>query len=48
MNFLNEHDKKAHLKQDIENYMKLLFRKPVENATSQQLFQAVAYAVKED
>lgn len=47
MNFLNEHDKKAHLKQDIENYMKLLFRKPVENATSQQLFQAVAYAVKD-
>lgn len=47
MNFFNEHDKKAHLKQDIENYMKLLFRKPVENATSQQLFQAVAYAVKD-
>ena len=47
MNFLNEHVTKAHLKQDIENYMKLLFRKPVENATSQQLFQAVAYAVKD-
>ena len=47
MNFMTEHDKKAHLKQDIENYMKLLFRKPVEQATNQQLFQAVAYAVKD-
>ena len=44
---MTEHDKKAHLKQDIENYMKLLFRKPVEQATNQQLFQAVAYAVKD-
>ena len=47
MNFMTEHDKKVHLKQDIENYMKLLFRKPVEQATNQQLFQAVAYAVKD-
>ena len=44
---MTEHDKKAHLKQDIENYMKLLFRKPVNEATNQQLFQAVAYAVKD-
>nr|MBP3597964.1 glycogen/starch/alpha-glucan phosphorylase [Eubacterium sp.] len=35
------------LKNDIENYMKLLFRKPVEKASPQQLFQAVAYAVKD-
>ena len=47
MNFMTEHDKKANLKRDIENYMKLLFRKPVEQATNQQLFQAVAYAVKD-
>ncbi len=47
MKFFNENDKKIHLKQDIENYMKLLFRKPVEQATNQQLFQAVAYAVKD-
>ena len=44
---MTEHDKKTHLKQDIENYMKLLFRKPVNEATNQQLFQAVAYAVKD-
>lgn len=47
MDYLTEHEKKAHLKKDIENYMKLLFRKPVEKATKQQLFQAVAYAVKD-
>ncbi len=47
MNFMTENDKKAHLRKDIENYMKLLFRKPVEQATKQQLFQAVAYAVKD-
>ncbi len=47
MNFLTEHDKKMQLRKDIENYMKMLFRKPVEKATNQQLFQAVAYAVKD-
>ncbi len=46
MNYLTE-NKKLHFKQDIENYMKLLFRKPVDKATNQQLFQAVAYAVKD-
>lgn len=46
MNFLAENSKKAQLKSDIENYMKLLFRKPIEKATDQQIFQAVAYAVK--
>ena len=45
--YLTKAEKKAHLKKDIENYMKLLFRKPVEQATNQQLFQAVAYAVKD-
>lgn len=47
MNFMTENSKKAQLKRDIENYMKLLFRKPIEKATNQQLFQAVAYAVKD-
>ena len=47
MDFITEHDRKMQLKNDIENYMKLLFRKPVEKASPQQLFQAVAYAVKD-
>ena len=47
MNFLAENSRKAQLKSDIENYMKLLFRKPIEKATDQQIFQAVAYAVKD-
>ncbi len=47
MTFLSEKDKKKELRSAIENYMKLLFRKPVEEASSQQLFQAVAYAVKD-
>lgn len=47
MNFFVDNNKKNQLKRDIENYMKLLFRKPVEKATDQQLFQAVAYAVKD-
>lgn len=46
MNYLTE-NKKLQFKQDIENYMKLLFRRPVDKATNQQLFQAVAYAVKD-
>ena len=45
--YLTKAEKKARLKNDIENYMKLLFRKPVEQATNQQLFQAVSYAVKD-
>lgn len=32
---------------DIENYLKNLFRKNVSEATQQQLFQAVAYAIKD-
>ena len=47
MAFLTEKEKKKELKTNIRNYMKMLFRKPVEEASSQQLFQAVAYAVKD-
>ncbi|MCH5264806.1 MAG: glycogen/starch/alpha-glucan phosphorylase [Lachnospiraceae bacterium] len=47
MAFRNETEKKKELKQNIENYMKLLFRKSVDEASSQQLFQAVAFAVKD-
>ena len=35
MNILAESSRKAQLKSDIENYMKLLFRKPIEKATNQ-------------
>ena len=34
-------------KRDVQNNVKTLFRKEVEEATPQQLFQAVSYAVKE-
>ena len=34
-------------KRDVRNNVKTLFRKEVEEATPQQLFQAVSYAVKE-
>ena len=47
MGFQTEKEKKKELKTNIENYMKLLFRKSVEEASSQQLFQAVAFAVKD-
>ena len=47
MAFLTEKEKKKELKTNISNYMKLLFRRSVEEATPQQLFQAVAYAVKD-
>ena len=45
--YLSKAEKKVQLKRDIENYMKLLFRKSVDQATNQQLFQAVAYAIKD-
>ncbi len=45
--FLTGKDKKKELKADIENYMKLLFRKSVSEASPQQMFQAVAFAVKD-
>lgn len=47
MTFVSDKEKKKELKKNIENYMKLLFRKSVEEASSQQLFQAVAYAIKD-
>ena len=39
---------KKELKQRIANNMRMLFRKDVEEASKQQLFQAVAYSLKED
>ena len=47
MVFVTEKEKKKELKNNISNYMKLLFRRSVEEATPQQLFQAVSYAVKD-
>ena len=35
-------------KRDVRNNVKTLFRKEVEEATPQQVFQAVSYAVKDD
>ena len=43
----NPRFEKAVFKRDVRNNVKTLFRKEVEEATSQQLFQAVSYAVKE-
>ena len=39
---------KEQLKESIEEYLKLLFRRDIEEASSQQVFQALAYAVKDD
>ena len=39
--------KKEELRESIEDYLKILFRKSVEEASKQQLFQAVSYAVKD-
>lgn len=46
INKLNEVNKED-FKKDIANYMKVLYRKSVQEASSQQLFQAVSYAVKD-
>ena len=43
---LKEIDKNE-FKESVTDYMKVLFRKNVEEGTQQQLFQAVAYAVKD-
>lgn len=43
----NPRFKKEVFKQEVTDNVKTLFRKTVEEATSQQLFQAVSYAVKE-
>ena len=39
--------KKEELRESIEDYLKLLFRKDVKEASKQQIFQAVSYAVKD-
>ena len=38
---------KAGLKKEIEEYLKVLYRKTVDEATDQQIFQALAYAIKD-
>lgn len=38
---------KDDFKSDIENYMRILFRKSMKEANKQQIFQAVAYSVKD-
>ncbi len=38
---------KTQLKKSIEDYVKILYRKKINEATKQQVFQAVAYAVKD-
>ena len=43
----NPRFEKVVFKRDVRNNVKTLFRKEVEEATPQQLFQAVSYAVKE-
>ena len=47
MNLFKDQEVKNELKKDIRNYMKVLFRREVEEANQEQLFQAVAYAVKD-
>ena len=39
---------KKELKQEIENYLKILYRKTIEEADNQQIFQALSYALKDD
>ncbi|MBQ3060822.1 MAG: glycogen/starch/alpha-glucan phosphorylase [Lachnospiraceae bacterium] len=39
---------KEQLKKSIAEYLKLLFRREINEASSQQIFQALAYAVKDD
>lgn len=39
--------KKEEFKLDVENYLKTLFRKNIEEANKQQVFQAVSYAIKD-
>ena len=38
---------KEEFKKEVEDYVKVLFRKKVKEADEQQLFQAVSYAVKD-
>ncbi len=39
---------KEELKQEIANYLKILYRKSISEATNQQIFQALSYALKDD
>ncbi len=39
---------KAKFKKDLESNVRMLFRRKLEEATPQQIFQAVAYSVKDD
>ena len=45
---LTDEEKKEKLIGEIEYYMKMLFRKTVAEATPQQMFQAVSFAMKDD
>ena len=38
---------KETFKKDVKNNVRILYRREIEEATSQQIFQAVSYAVKE-
>ena len=44
---LNEHFSKEEFKKSVQDNAKKLYRKTIEEATPQQVFQAVSYAVKE-
>ena len=39
---------KEELRQEIENYLKILYRKTIDEADNQQVFQALSYALKDD
>ena len=39
--------KKEKFKKEVEDNLKMLFRRTVEDASKQQLFQAVSYAIKD-
>ncbi len=41
-------EEKKGFKEEVAHYMKILYRKKVSEATEQQLFQAVAFALKDD
>jgi len=44
---INPRFEKQAFKKEVKNNVKTLFRKTIEEATPQQLFQAVSYAVKD-
>ncbi len=47
MKKISEFDKEG-FKKEVINYVKVLFRKTLDEATDQQVFQAVAYSVRDD